>query len=382
VISLTWDQVNAWRLEQHGLAPRVGFMEAVQRMIGVQAQVMSAAELSIGARVDGLKRADVQAALWQDRTLVKTWAMRGTIHLFAAEDLPLVVAARCAGRGRHRLHDFLQLGFTEAQYDEFLLAVPEVLGDGGDEPMTREALATGVAERMKTPEVSRALLGSSWGTLWKPSMYKGELCFGPGEGRTNTFVNPRKWLRVWKQWAKWEKWEPKEAQREVTRRYLQTYGPSTPRDFSFWWDGGGTTFGKKMFESLGDEVETVDVEGCKATALRSTLESMAKMKAGHSVRLLPMFDVYVLTQSRNLEPALAKEYKDKVFRPAAWVSAVVLVDGRIEGVWEYKIKASSTNVKVRMFAPATARVREAIAAEAERLNDFLDTRVVVEFEAD
>jgi hypothetical protein len=129
----------------------------------------------------------------------------------------------------------------------------------------------------------------------------------------------------------------------------------------------------------------VDVEGWKATALKSALESMAKVKkvkAEHSVLFLPMFDVYVLTQSRNLEPVLAKEHKGKVFRPAAWVSAVVLVEGRIEGVWEHKVKASSTTVKVRMFASPTNSIREAIVAEAERLNDFLDTRVVVEFQAD
>jgi hypothetical protein len=377
MLSLTWEQVHAWRLEQQFLASRLGrrdFIRAVERVLGVQAQVVSAAELSIGARVDGLKRAAVQKALWEDRTLVKTWAMRGTIHLLAAQDLPLVVAARCASGRRFRLPDFLHLGFTEAQYDDFLLAVPQVLADCGDEPVTREALANGVAARMKTPEVSKALLGSSWGTLWKPSMFRGELCFGPGEGRAKTFVNPRKWLREWKEW------EPKEAQREVTRRYLQAYGPATPRDFSFWWDGGGSAFGKKMFESLGDEVETVDVEGVKATALKSTLESMAKVKVEHSVRLLPMFDVYVLTQSRNLEPVLAKEHKSKVFRPAAWVSAVVLVDGKIEGVWVYETRKGETLVTVSMFATPAEKVRRGIEAEAARLEGFLDTRVAVEFE--
>jgi uncharacterized protein YcaQ len=373
MISLTWEQVHAWRLEQHRLVPRLGqrnFMGAVEAVLGVQAQVLSAAELSIGTRVDGLKRADLQRALWQDRTLVKTWAMRGTIHLFAAEDLPLIVAARCADGGRYRLNDFLQFGFTEAQYEEFLRAVPDVLGD---EPMTREALANGVAERMKTPAVRNALLTTSWGTLWKPSMFRGELCFGPGEGRTKTFVNPRKWLN------EWEEWEPKEAQREVTRRYLRTYGPATHVEFSFWWDGGGRTFGKKLFESLGDEVEAVDVEGWNAIALRSTLDEMANVKVEQSVRLLPMFDVYVLTQSRNLEPVLAMEHKGKVFRPAAWVSAVVLVGGRIEGVWEHETRKGQTLFKVSMFATPDVKIRTEIEAEAERLGSFLDTGMAVEF---
>ncbi len=59
MISLTWEQVHAWRLEQQCLVPRLGrgdFVSVVERVIGVQAQVMSAAELSIGARVDGLTR--------------------------------------------------------------------------------------------------------------------------------------------------------------------------------------------------------------------------------------------------------------------------------------------------------------------------------------
>jgi hypothetical protein len=296
--------------------------------------------------------------------------MRGTIHIFAAEDLPLVVAAQCAGGGRYRLNDFLQFGFTEDQYDEFLRAVPEVLGDA---PMTREALASGVAEWMKTPAIRRALLMTSWGTLWKPSMYRGELCFGPGEGRTKTFVNPRQWLSAWKEW------DPREAQREVTRRYLRAYGPATPRDFGFWWNGGGTTFGQKMFAALGEEVETVDVAGWQATVLRSTLEALANVKAGPSVCLLPMFDVYVLTQSRNWEPVLVPEHKGKIFRAAAWISAVVLVDGKIAGVWEYETRKDQTLLKVRMFTPPAPPIRRGIEAEAERLASFLATRMAVEF---
>src|SRR6266511_2210008 len=92
--TLHWHQVHAWRLSQQGLAPRFSsqdFLQAVARTAGIQAQVMSAAELAVCTRVEGLAPHDVQAALFQDHTLVKTWAMRGTLHLLAARELPLYV---------------------------------------------------------------------------------------------------------------------------------------------------------------------------------------------------------------------------------------------------------------------------------------------------
>src|SRR5947209_11986416 len=96
--ALKWHQVHAWRLAQHGLSQRFSqrdFVQAVTRTGGIQAQVMSAAELALCTRVEGLSPHDVQSALWQGRTLVKTWAMRsGTLHLLSASELPLYVAAR------------------------------------------------------------------------------------------------------------------------------------------------------------------------------------------------------------------------------------------------------------------------------------------------
>ncbi len=357
-------------MARHGLAPRVGFMEAVRRMIGVQAQVMSAAELSLWARVDGLRPADVQDALWQERALVKTWAMRGTLFLFAAEDLPLVVAARNARGSRYKLKHFESYGVSEPQFRAFLEAVPRVLGG---EPMTREQLAVAAARHTGIDGLLPALTESSWGSALKPSALRGDLCYGPTRGRNVAFVRPGDWLGGWREI------DPKAAARAIVRRYLSVYGPAAPEDFSRWW-GAGTRLAKKAFEELGDELEAVEVEGRRAFALRSSLEPMEGLSSVGVVRLLPMFDAYV-HGLLDCDPLLPSAFRRLVFRPQGWISAVVLVDGRVGGVWWHETKASGTTVGIRMFAPPTAGIREAIVAEAERLNDFLNTVVAVEFGA-
>ena len=92
--SITWAQVAALRMRRQHLlepAPHARLVDVVRDHVGIQAQVMSSAELSLRARVAGVRRPDVGAALWDERTLVKTWAMRGTLHLVAATELPELV---------------------------------------------------------------------------------------------------------------------------------------------------------------------------------------------------------------------------------------------------------------------------------------------------
>jgi hypothetical protein len=391
VKSLTWSQISAWRLSQHCLSPRLqrpDLVKAVTRTCGIQAQVMSAAELALWARVDGPVPEDVQSALWSERTLVKTWAMRGTLHLIAADDLPLYVAARRAHDDRNWLGYFTYYGITQAQYNAFIAAVPEVLGS---EPVTREELASAVAGHIGAPELSELLVSSSWGSHWKPSALRGDLCFGPNQGRNVTFVHPGKWVG---EKAKpgspttvrenGQHKEPYPALQEVARRYLGAYGPATPEDFARWWDGGSRiTNARKLFKSLADELEPVDVEGWHALALRTTLEPMQSIhtEGPPIVGLLPLFDAYTLGLGRDLEPLLPMAYKSRVFRPQGWISAVVLVDGRMKGVWEYKVGRTQTVLTVRMFSTSapTIPIRKGIEAEAERLSAFLNTQVVVEY---
>lgn len=372
--SLKWLQVNAWRLSQHYLSPRLkrqDFVEAVTRTGGIQAQVMSAAELALWARVDGLTREDIQTALWQDRTLIKTWAMRGTLHLISASELPLHVAARSLYEARNWTNYFKYYGVSKTQYEAYLAAAPQVLGS---DPMTREQFATAIAKHTGVSELRSLVLSKGWGTPLKPLAWRGDLCFGPSQGQNVTFINPRKWIGMW------QSVDPHKALQEMARRYLQAYGPTTPECFArWWWGGAGIAHSKRLFHSMEDELEAVDVEGRRAVALSTTLEQIQKFEKPNSVNLLPLFDAYTFGFGRGLEPVLPRVYEGIVFRPQGWVSAVVLVDGCISGIWEHGTRASKTTIEVNMFSPLSVEIKEGIEAEAERLGAFLDARAVLEY---
>jgi hypothetical protein len=209
----------------------------------------------------------------------------------------------------------------------------------------------------------------------KPLAWRGELCFGPSQGQNVTFVRPSQWI------GRWQSVEPQQALQEVARRYLRAYGPATPEGFARWWGGGAAIIpSRKLFRSMAGELEEVDVEGWRAFALRTTLKPMQRLEPSGTVRLLPLFDAYLLGLANDLEPLLPKAHKSQVFRPQGWISPVVLVDGYVKGVWDYKIQRSQAVVNVRLFSSPTSSVKKGIEAEAERLSAFLNAKVACEFE--
>src|SRR5215213_1831950 len=227
MIALTWVQVCAWRLARHHLLdapPRERLVEVVSQVCGVQAQVMSAAELAVAVRTEGATPEDVRAALWETRDLVKTWCMRGTLHLLPAADLPLYVAAL---RTRDNFLSAAWLKYLQLTVEAMVAAVGDAL-DG--RCLTREELADEVALRT-SPHLRDHFL-SGWGSLLKPAAYRGMLCSGPNRGRNVTFVRPDQWVTGWREIAS------DEALAEIARRYLAAYGPATHVDFAQWWAMG------------------------------------------------------------------------------------------------------------------------------------------------
>ena len=373
--ALKWHQVHAWRLSQHGLSPRLNSQDVIQAVTstgGIQAQVMSAAELALCTRVEGLSAEDIKSAIWQDRTLVKTWAMRATLHVLATCDLPLYAAALNFRDFRNWPAHFASYGLSPAQHVAFLSAVPQV---AGREPMTREQLAIALEKRTGIAHLRDLILSSSWGTPLKQSAIRGDLCFGPKQGQNVTFVNPRAWI------DEWPSIEPEQAVREIIRRYLRAYGPATAEDFARWcWDGGGKSEARQIFQSMKDELEEVDVEGWRAVALRTTIEPMQRLEPAETIHLLPLFDAYTIGTPREREQLFDGIYKRLIFRPQGWISAVILVNGSIQGVWQYTTQRSQTVVKVHLFCSPTALIQKGIEAEVDRLSDFFKTKVLLEYE--
>lgn len=362
---LSWPNVLSWRLGRQRLdrrAPRGELLGVVSGICGAHAQVMSSAELTLWARVEGLEPDAIEKALWVERALAKTWAMRGTLHLLPAEELPLWVAAQGVLKPRHHAPSWQRhFGLTREQAEAVLAAIPQAL-DGL--PLAREELAAEVGRLTASEELGGKLL-DGFGALLKPAAFRGDVLFAPSAGKNVRFSRPDRWL------AGWEPAESGPAAREVARRYLAAYGPATREAFARWFGTVSPAQAGRMIRDLGEEVAPVEVEGELHWMLAEDVPEAGAAGPSGVVRLLPAFDHYVVAAPREGEAVLPASLKGRVYRPQGWLSPVLLVDGRMEGVWRHEEKGRRLHVRVEPFRELPAWVRKAVEEEAERLAGFL-----------
>jgi uncharacterized protein YcaQ len=347
-------------------------LDVVSDLCGLHAQVMSSAALTLWARVDGLQAGDLAKALWSERSLVKIWAMRGTLHVFRASEHPLWRAALATYADRPTKSWANHLGITSAEMERLVATIGDVL-DG--RALTREELAEEVARERRSIRLGEALRGS-WGGALKPASYRGVLCFAPGQGQRVRFTNPRSWLDVDGSGP-----EPEEALREVVRRFVATNGPVPSDEVARWWAAVSPTGAERLIRSFDDDVVSIDVEGLPVWLLAEHASAVEASEPARSVRLLPTFDQYVIASTKHSARLMPDGFRDRVHRQAGWVSPVLAVDGRIEGVWKHATTAKQVTVVVEPFARQPAWVRKGAEAEAERLAAFLDRPLSFDWQA-
>lgn len=375
------EQVRAYRLEhQHLLrrAPRRSVENVVGAMGGAQAQVLSAAGLSVRARVDAIEPADLDSALWERRSLVRAWCMRRTLHVVPAREVA-VFARGTAGRAEKEVRWMLNAGVPEPVLEDAIAATLNAL----DEPLTRTELADRVARATRVSVVWDR--GGGWGRRARipcvkvgpivcPAYYllhlagaRGVICSGPIRDGGPTFVRADAWVRSYRDVAAGR------AEDALLDHYLSAHGPATVSDFVAW-TGVLASDAKEIWARAEDRLASVEVEGDAAWILRADLPSLERsVLAGSNVRLLPHFDSFLLGHDDRTHLVDAAQHPH-VYRNQGWVSPVVLVNGQVRGVWSQTRRGRTLDVTIRPFRNAPQGLRRSLRDEAEDLGRFQGCR--------
>ena len=338
MLELTWPQVIARRLARSHLlepAPHERIVDVVRDVGLIQAQVLPAAELGLALRVREATVADVRRELYERRSLVKTWCIRGTLHLVPADELALCAAA---ARGPDAP--------APTPLDDAIAAALE------GRCLTRKELAEAVGDQR---------LLSAWGEgLWTPAV-TGKLCFGPPQGANVTFVRADEWI------GDWRDVDPAAARREVLRRYLRAYGPANPDDFRRW-SGFGRDAAKALFAEA--ELEDVRVEGKRAWLLAGDDADLDRDP--RCLELLPRYDVYVLG-FRPREPLVPEAVRERIKNDprGRWETitgmAPLIVDGVAAGLW----RRTECEIEVEHVLPFPRGRRRELADAVDRVREIV-----------
>jgi hypothetical protein len=303
-------------------------LDVARGVAGVQAQVGSSAELAVAIRRAGKVPGEVPRALWDERTLVKTWAMRGTLHLLPAADAPAYLAL-CATLRNWELPSWQKAsGATPADLEALARAATSALAGGM--VLTREELNTAIIDETGSGHLAEAL-SSGWGQLLKPLAWWGVICHGPLRGNRVTFSAPEHTVPGWKGIPPVE-----EAARTVIPAFLAAHGPATPEAFDNWLMRKSSRKRdlRAWFAAAADLLATVEVDGVAMYLLKDHLDELLATEPTRSVRLLGGFDPYVLGAGTASAYLIRPDRRPQVSKTAGWIAPVVLYEGRVAGVWE------------------------------------------------
>jgi hypothetical protein len=379
--AITADERRARLARRHRLAPSAraaDVVEATRSMVCLHATDPATVYLSAWARVEGMTLADMEQALYVDRSLVKQLAMRRTLFVFPRETLSVAHAgagSRVAAAERRRLiRDVEKAGLRRDGERWLAEAEREVMAalSGGREKTSTEL-------RHEIPQLEGSIPygeGKSWG---------GQLPVGPrvltilsAAGQIVRASNAGAWTVSRPRWTSLRSWlgeEPAETSEDegvagLVERWLRTFGPGTAADIK-WWLGSTVGAVRRALAEL-DAVE-VDLEGQTGYALPDDLDSTEPVEPWAA--LLPPLDPTTMgwfERDWYLGP-----YKEQIFDTSGNAGPTVWWEGRIVGGWR---QADSGEVVLQLLEDVGAEGTRVAEDEAARLTDWLGgTRMLPRF---
>ena len=317
----------------------------------VQAQDYLGALWAVGLR-SGTTEADVERAL-AERSIVRTWPMRGTLHFVAAADtrwMLELMTPRIIARNRLRLLREFEIddSVIRRSRDLFIQALR------GGRQLTRDAMYEVLEAENISAKGQRGLH-----ILWWLAQ-EGLLCFGARDGKQQTFVLLDEWVPGAK------RLEKDEALAELARRYFTGHGPATLQDFT-WWSGLTVADAKTGLDMAGPHLLSETV-GDQTFWFPPT--AAIKKERSPAVHLLPPYDEYTVAykdRSAVLDPAHARRMAtgNGIFFP------ILVIDGNVMGTWKRTLKKGEVVIAPSPFSPLSKSQARALSLPARRYGAFL-----------
>lgn len=335
--------------------------DVVRWMTAMQAQDFQAALWAVGVRLPGTGMGTVRAAL-DSGAVVRSWPMRGTLHLVAPEDLRwmLDLTAERLTKGiaaRHR-----ELGITWADVEKSRDVALARIAAGG--PVSRTDLFKELEASGQATAGQRGI--HILGTLCR----HGWLVQGPLAGNQQLLVAFDDWI------PHSRRLDRDEAVAEFLLRYLRSHGPATLRDFA-WWTQIPLTEVRAAFEVVKGKLVELKVDG---TSYWMSPHTAALLDTGvpgaRTVLLLPGFDEFLLGyQDRSL--VLPPEHANRIVPGGNGVfRKTVVAAGEVVGTWAREGTSRAAAVVPELFddaRPLGPAAQATFDRAAHRYLDFLET---------
>jgi hypothetical protein len=327
----------------------------------VQAQDYLGALWAIGLRLPGARESDIEKAL-AERSILRTWPARGTLHFVAAADVRWVLdllAPRQMALSTRRLQ---QLGLDDATISHSRDVLVKALA-GGRQLMRDEVYRALEAKRITT-EGQRGI--HILGRLAQ----QGLICFGVRRGKQQTFTLLDEWVPS----ASVGPMPRAQALAELAVRYFSSHGPATLADFA-WWSGLTLADVRAGVASAGSYLTSETVDGQTYWQALAALKGVLTAPPPEAC-LLPGFDEY-LVGYQDRSAVLAPESVKAVNAGGGMLNPVIVVEGQVLGTWKRTLKKDDVVIRPAWFRPPTRAQKRALLKAAKHYGAFLGRNAVL-----
>jgi DNA glycosylase AlkZ-like len=327
--------------------------DLVSGMGAIQGQDYAGAKWSIGLRLPGISDDDVEQAL-RDKYIVRTWALRGTLHLVASSDIRWIISLLAPRIILKNSRRYKELKLDDETFSKSNRLLKKALDNN---KLTRSELLNILESKSISTTGQRAAY------ILQRASLDGLICQSITRHNNPTYISMD-------ELPKSRKLKRNDALAELAKRYFNGHGPGTLKDF-VWWSGLLVKDAKDGLEAIKYNLHSEVVKG--ETYWMSPISD--KNPESPTVNLLPGFDEYLLGYRDRSASIDSDQSKNLLIHANGFFRSTIVVNGKVVGTWKRTIKKNTVSISINNFRRLSSVENEALVSEMNKYGEFLGKSV-------